>query len=189
MKSRDRRALVVGAVIIALALGAFRVLPWAMRKGTAAHDELALESASLARMQRDIADAPAIEATAVTLRGQLAELSPRIVDGGTPAESAATLTAHVAHLATEHDVRIERSDLLPDSTRVGRLSKVALQLAFEGDTRGVALFVRGLEVGTLALIVTDLRISALDAVSAPTAPEVLRAELIVRGWFLAASNT
>ncbi len=51
---------------------------------------------------------------------------------------------------------------------------------------------RGVERGDAALVVSELRVTALDPGSSDRAPEVLRVELTVAGWFLgppAASRT
>ncbi len=137
----------------------------------------------------DLADAGVLRDSAVQLGQALVSLAPRILSGNSAAEAVADLSARVNMAVSGHQAKLERVDPLPDSLRAGRLRRVALRAAFECDVRGLAGVLEGLEFGKVALSLRELRVTAVDAGSADKAPEVLRVEMTVAGWFLGARDS
>ena len=59
-----------------------------------------------------------------------------------------------------------------------------LRATLESDVRGVSGVLRAMEFNEAALSVNELRIVAVDPNSPDRAPEVLRLQVTVAGWFL-----
>ena len=116
-------------------------------------------------------------------------LAPKLLSGDSPAQALADLSGRVNLAASRNQTKIERADQLSDSVGAGRLRRVRLQAAVESDIRGVVGFVRTLELGDAVLSVEELRIVASDANSADIAPEILRVDVTVTGWFLERRET
>ncbi len=184
MTARDRRAVIWGGSVALTALLLLRVLPSIVRSTLAAQAELQQRTALLARAQADLADAPALRDSAVALGQGLVGLAPRILSGNTIAEAMSDLSGHVNLVALGHQAKLERVDLVADSTVAGRLHRVTLHAAFECDVRGLSGILQAVEFGKVALSLQDIRITAVDVASLDQSPEVLRLEMTVTGWFL-----
>lgn len=59
-----------------------------------------------------------------------------------------------------------------------------MHVALETDVRGLAAFLKAIDGGDAVLAVEDLRIVAPDPGSVDRAPEILKVELTVGGWYL-----
>jgi len=189
MTGRDRRALVLGGAVVIGALLVLRVVPWGVRSVLGAETGLRERATLLARARADLADAGVLRDSAVQVGQALVGLAPKILSGNSAAEAVADLSARVNMAVSGHQAKLERVDPLPDSLRAGRLRRVALRAAFECDVRGLAGVLEGLEFGKVALSLRELRVTAVDAGSADKAPEVLRVEMTVAGWFLGARDS
>jgi len=176
-------AVVIGALLV------LRVVPWGVRGVLGAETGLRERATLLARARADLADAGVLRDSAVQLGQALVGLAPKILSGNSAAEAVADLSARVNMAVSGHQAKLERVDPLPDSLRAGRLRRVALRAAFECDVRGLAGVLEGLEFGKVALSLRELRVTAVDAGSADKAPEVLRVEMTVAGWFLGARDS
>jgi hypothetical protein len=82
-----------------------------------------------------------------------------------------------------HAAKIERLEVLPDSTRAGRLGRARVHAVFDADVRGLVGVLHALAVGDAALTVADLRIVVTDPASAEHLPELLKVELTIDGWY------
>ncbi len=184
MTSRDRRALVLGSVTVAVGILLFRVLPWTARYAFAEAAGVRQRTALLARARADLAEASGLRDSAVALGQALVGLAPKILSGNSPAEAVADLSGRVNLAASRNQAKLERVDPLTDSTVAGRLHRVALRAAFECDIRGLVGILQALTFGKAALTVRELRVTAVDASSADRIPEVLRVDMTVAGWFL-----
>jgi len=182
---RDRRALVLGGVVVVASLLALRVLPWAVRSALAAETGLRERVAVLSRARSDLTAAAGLRDSVVRLGAALVNLAPRILAGATPAEAVADLAGRVNLAVTSHQAKLERSEAVLDSAAAGRLRRATLRAAFESDVRGLAGVLQTLEFGPAALTVRELRVTANDPGSGDRAPEVLRVEVTVAGWYLA----
>jgi len=189
MTSRDRRALVIGSVSVAVALLLLRVLPWTVRSALAVEAGLRERAALLARARADLADAAVLRDSAAQLGQALIGLAPKILSGNSAPEAVADLSGRVNLAASGHQAKLERVDPVPDSVVRGRLRRATLRAALECDVRGLVGVLQTLEFGKVALAVRELRVTAVDAGSADRVPEVLRVELTVTGWFLEGPET
>ncbi len=184
MTSRDRRAVVLGGGVVALAVLLLRILPWTVRSAIAAEATLRERAGLLARARADLASAVELRDSAAQIGQALIGLSPRILSGNSTAEALADLSGRLNLAVTGHQAKLERIDPVTDSTVAGRLHRTTIRAAFECDVRGLAGILDALEFDKVALSLRELRVTAVDAGSALTTPEVLKVELTVAGWFL-----
>ncbi|HWP37517.1 MAG TPA: GspMb/PilO family protein, partial [Gemmatimonadales bacterium] len=110
-------------------------------------------------------------------------LAPKIVDGRSAAEAEASLSGLVSLAASRHAVKLARIQPLADSAR-GVFQTVAVLAEGEADVAGLAALLRAIENAEVVLTVRSLAVQALDPEPRPGAPERLRIELLVAGWYL-----
>jgi len=162
-------------------------LPWTLRQAIAAETGLRERAALLARARADFADAALLRDSAAQLGQALVRLAPKILSGSSSVEAVADLSGRVNRAASDHQAKLERVDPVADSTIAGRLHRATLRAAFECDVRGLVGLLEALELGKAVVSLRDLRVTVVDPSSPDTAPEVLRVELTVTGWFLASA--
>src|SRR5216110_3476061 len=109
MTSRDRRALVIGGLVIASAVVVLRVLPWTVRRMSVAHALLHERATLLARTREEMASVPMLRDSAAVLSQALVALAPQVLSGSTAVEASADLAGRV-NLASRAPARVERVD-------------------------------------------------------------------------------
>lgn len=184
MLPRDRRALASGAGGIALAILAFRVMPWAAHSAVGERDRLLTSRALLEQAQSDLRDAARFQDSAITVRRRLDSLAPMILSGESDAEAWSDLEGLLRLVAGRNGAALQSSSRLPDSVQAGLLRRVSGRAQLESDLRGVLAALVAIERNPVALRVSEVRLEATSPDSPPGAPEVLRAEFVVDGWFL-----
>lgn len=124
--------------------------------------------------------------SALLLEGQSAfdREQSSLLTGDSAEEATANLGFHLAELAASSELRIDASEGLNDSARAGPLGTVGMRVVIEGDLDGLLAILQAIALDTVRLSVTSLNISAMDGTSDPNRPEVLRAELVVNGWWM-----
>ncbi|MGH7530059.1 MAG: type II secretion system protein GspM [Gemmatimonadales bacterium] len=183
MTARDKRALLIGAVVVAGAVIMLRGIPWAVSRYETLRSLTFERTAMLARAQDVLAGRDMVRDSLARVVTEIVGLAPQLVDGHTAAEAQASLQALVGLAARRHALKVVRFDPLPDSA-VGAFNRVALSGELEGDIAGVARLLRSLESASPLLTVTTLGISAPEPAAQPNQPEVLRIELSVAGYYL-----
>lgn len=183
MTGRERRVLHVGAALI-LGLVLLRGAPAAWAWRTQLDADVAARAALLTRMQLAVNRLPALEADAGHLREEFSGLAPQLLEGGTASAAAAALSLRLNSVADRHLVRVVAEESLTDSVVDGALQSIRLRLSLEGDARGVLGSVAALVSEPAVTDLLALSIAAADPTSPPGVPEVLRGELVVRGWYV-----
>ena len=184
MTPRDRRAVAVGGTVVLAAVLVLRVLPWAIGRAFATEQQLIDRAGVLARARADLVDAAGLRDSAAELAQAVVGLAPKLLSGSSPAEARADLSGRINLAASRSAAKLERVEELPDTAVAGWLCRVRLRATLESDIRGFAGVLQGMERGEAALVVSELHVAALDPGSPNRAPEVLRVELTVVGWFL-----
>ncbi len=184
MTPRDRRALLVGGAVAAVAWLGLRGVPAAVREIQARRSELAAKRALLARIRAEIREGATLTDSVPALERQVVALAPKILTGQREAEALTDLTGRVSTAASAHKVKLVRTVPVPDSARAGHLRRVAVRASLEGDTEGTLGTVGQLARGSAVLSISDVVIAAGDPGPPPTAPEVLQSELVLRGWYV-----
>ncbi|MGH7675051.1 MAG: type II secretion system protein GspM, partial [Gemmatimonadales bacterium] len=167
----------LGAVLL------LRVLPWSVRSVVALRTRTLERLETAARARDALAAAPALRDSLTRALGAVVALAPRLVDGRSPAEASASLSALLSMAASRHQVRLVRLDPLPDSA-AGAFRRVAVHAELEGDVRGLTRFLQAIEMGDPLLTIPMLAVQAPDPLGRSAGPEALRAEVNVEGFFL-----
>ncbi len=178
---RDRRALLLGASVMASAWLATRGVPAFLRAHAEwrARTEASVRQVEAAR--EALAEAPWTRDSLAARGRRLVEWAPRLVAGGTPAEAMAELQNMVSGLAAQHRVRIVRVQPSADSA-AGLFTPVRLRVEAQGDVSGLAHWLAAIEEGNHLLAVPSLVISAPEPAASSGQAEALRAELVIVGW-------
>lgn len=184
MTARDRRALRLGGIAVGVAIVTLRLVPWGVRATLAAQRDLTGREELLARTRADLLDEQALSDSVARVSRAVVGLAPRLLSGGTAAEAGADLSGRVNLASTRHRVKLDRADLLADSSAAGRLGRVAVRATLESDVRGLADFLKALAADPAVLVPDDLHVTANDPGSGDGQAEVLRVEVTVTGWYL-----
>jgi len=190
--ARDRRAVVVGAVVIVIAIGLFRGAPalhrWSEDSAASAR-ELVAEAQ---RLHQSVAGAAAMADTMRGRSARLVALAPALLDGASAATAGATLASIISGAAASADARLGSVQIRVDtaardsSGKLGRaFARVAVRASLTADVRGFARFLLFLERGLTMLAVEELSITQSEPGADGTRPEMLRVDLVVAGLALA----
>lgn len=189
MTARDRRALIIGAVAIGTAVLVLRVLPWGLRRASSGYALLRERAALLARTRDEMASLPMLRDSAAVLSQALVGLAPQLLSGSTAAEASADLSGRMNLAAARAPAKVERLDPLPDSAEEGRLGRIRVRAAFEGDVRGLVALLQALDRGDEVLKLDELHVEAPRALTAERGPEILKIEITVSGWYIRPRDT
>jgi len=189
MTARDRRALVLGGVVLGTAVLSLRVLPLLLRHASGAYAQLRERAALLARTREEMASLPSLRDSAATLSQGLVALAPQLLSGSTPAEAGSDLSGRMNLAAARAPARVERLDLMPDSTGSGRLGRVRVRAALETDVRGLVALIRAIDAGDEVLKLDELHVDAPDPGTVNRGPERLKVEVTVSGWYVRPRET
>ncbi len=184
MTGRDRRALVLGSGIFLTALLLVRGGPAAVRFIRDAHAALATQARELAALREQVEAGPALLEEGTRVRDSLGQLAPRILAGRSRAEAVDDLTERLSLAAARHRVRLDAAVPAGDSARAGALQRVTVEARLTGDLRGMVETLETLAEDRVPLRIAQYRVIGADPATPPDQPEVLQAELTVRGWFL-----
>ena len=172
MTARDRRALILGGVVIAAAVLSLRAVPWGVRRAAGSYVELRERAGLLARTREEMAALPMLRDSAATLSQALVALAPQLLSG------------RMNLAAARAPARVERLDPMPDSTSNGRLGRVRVRAALETDVRGLVALIRAIDAGDEVLRLEELHVEAPDPAAVNRGPEILKVEVTVSGWYV-----
>ena len=183
MSPRDQRALRMGIAAVALALLSLRVVPWAVRSASAERDRLHAGRALLLQARGELRAAARFQDSAAAIRQALDSIAAQVLSGGNEAEAWSDFENRVSLAATRNGAALKRSTRLPDSARSGLLKRITGRAELESDLPGILAALKAIERDPVVLRVGELRVEAVNPAS-QRGPEVLRAALVVEGWFL-----
>jgi hypothetical protein len=179
---RDRRALMLGGVGLLLAI-ALKAAPPVVGAVRGLNAEVLSRSKTVARMRTNVRGAGAVFDSATLVRKDLAALAPRLLSGRSSAEATADLISRLT-AAAAGSATLEHADPAEDSTRVVWIRRVTVRAAFESDMRGALTLLHAIARQPAVLTVRAIRIVAPDPGSADAAPEILKIETTVSGWYI-----
>lgn len=190
--AHDRRALSVGALVIATAFAVTRGVP-ALRQWSHASVISAREIlAEVARAEGSIRGAGASADTMRARSERLVALAPALLDGGSPATAGATLASLISGAAATADAKLQsvqvRSDApAQDSSRndTRAFARVAVSASVTADVRGLSSILLSLERGLTMLAVEELAVTQPEPGGDGARPEMLQVNLVVSGLALA----
>lgn len=187
MNSRERRVVIAGLGIVAAALF-LRLAGGAGAKLRTEREIVVAEALALEGETALVLRADSVEADARSSQRALVELAPSLVPGGSRLEAATTLASHLEAAAVRHRVRLDRSDAVDDSAAIHRLRAVTLDVVAVSDLRGITALLQDLESGSPSLGLERIRLLSGNPSAQEHEPEEIRAELRIRGWYLAAKE-
>ncbi len=181
LTGRDRRALLLGAAIVAAVWLATQGVPRLVRGYQSLRARSESSVRRLAAAREVLADAPLTRDSLGARAQRLVGWAPRLIAGTTRAEAAADLSSLVTGLAARDRVRVVRMTPLPDSA--GALfARVGLRIEVTGDITGIGSWLSALEEGDRLLAVRALAAMAPEPAAPAGQAEALRAELTIVGW-------
>jgi hypothetical protein len=189
MTPRDRRALLLGGLVIGGAVLGLRILPWSVRRAMGAHALLTERAALLARTRAELGSLPELRDSAAVLTRALLALAPQVLSGSSSAEAGADLSGRMNLAASRAPAKVERLDALPDSSASGRLGQVRVHAALETDIRGLVALIRAIDAGDEVLKLDELRVESPDPGGVNRGPEILKVEITVSGWYIRPRET
>lgn len=180
MTPRDRRAMLVGASLIAVMISA-RVAFAGVTRLSERLRYVAESQGVLTRAAATTEQVPLLRAAIGDRGAEIVALAPMLVPGRSPAEGRANLSTQLTGWALTHHVAIQRLDSAPDSIS-GSLVRLELVVRAEGDLAGLGRLVA--EVERSPMLLTLSRLSLAVEGDPDAEPQRLRAEFAVRGWML-----
>lgn len=183
ISSRDRRTLVIGALVVAASLVVFRGIPawyvWTM--STVSEAQRSLQDLSVTKGQ--IEENRILTERSDSIVRAYSELNSTLLHGDTPPQAVAVLASHVSEIAMNAGVRLGTVQLLTDSVRTNQeVYRVRVRVDGTGDIRGITTLFSLLEsMGTPLLAIRTVSISQSDVMAPPERAETLRVAFVVEG--------
>lgn len=143
LRPQDRRALVLGAVVLVTLLGFTRIVRPAMASLAQERQALSAQKELLARERALLAAAPKLPQVQRNVNQVLAAESARLFAGDSVAASA-ELTSFVTDVASATGVRVSMVEGRPPRTTSG-VSRLSVDVRGEGTWRQVLAFIRSVE--------------------------------------------
>lgn len=178
---RDRRAVLLGASLLATAWLGLRGVPWILGRAALLRERAAASTRTLAAARATLAQEPLLRDSLAARAERLVRWAPRLFAGATAAEAHADLSAWLSGLATARQVRVARLDVGGDSS-VSVFTRLTVRVEAEGDVRGVTGWLAALEGGEKLVRIAALRVSAPDAANPDARAERLHVEATIIGW-------
>jgi hypothetical protein len=188
MAAKDRRAILLGALVLAPAL----LFIWVVRPYRTALAETrdAIEVERLA-LSRELA---AVRSAQVDPTGQHAADSavkaatPRLFEGRDDAFASAQLAAYLGTVAKRSRVLLQDANTRPTVTLPEGIRTLRVELRAETDAQGVATFLQNLEGGDKLVRVDRLEISRVPGLEERNGFETLSVAATVSGFAFNASG-
>ena len=164
INKRDRRALQVGAIAVALWLILrFAVLPvW--DRWQQARTDLPLQETALIKYRQALAAAGAEKTTAETLEKRLREVESELLASATPALASAELQDWVRQTAANHAIEVRSSEFLAVRPQSNGYVQVPLGLQFQCRLDQLVNFLSAMHSGPKILAVPRLAIQSSGGV-------------------------
>lgn len=159
MKSRDRRAVFIGAVVL---LPSFLYI-WGVKPYQAAladaRDQLETERATLARERAAIETARKNPRLQHVADSAMRSMRPRLFEGRDDVMASAELASYLGEVAGKTRVYLQDAATRPATTAAEGVRTLRVEIRAESDLHGVLLFLQALERGDKLIRVDRLDIS------------------------------
>ena len=188
MPRGNRKVLLIGAIVIA-GWVTLRCVPFLFHRWRELRWELEDRAHLLTRSRRAIVNEEVLADSAARVKEGIIALGPLLVGGGTTAQASDALIRLVGVLAARSNTRLAETRAVEDSATAGTLRRVAIHAVLDGDIRGVTGLLRSLAEDNTVVTADELRIVSAEPGLAQNAPEVLRVEVTVRGWYSTHSSS
>ena len=181
LSPRDRRTLIVGALVLMPLILGGKALPAALEWQQRQTADAALIVRKVAELQASRRILPALRDTLIARQARLARVDSLLLRSGSLASAAAELASLVESLADSTRVKVGYLQLKTDSGTRGTIATIGVRLNGLSDVVGLGAFLRAVDGSIRPLIVRDLSVVPADPVSSDAKSEVLRVDLLVEG--------
>ncbi|HEY7393968.1 MAG TPA: type II secretion system protein GspM [Gemmatimonadaceae bacterium] len=159
MSSRDRRAVILGAVVLLPAL----LFIWGVRPYRAAladaRDQLATERAALARERAAIETARQNPQLQHVADSAMRAMRPRLFEGKDDVMASAELASYLGEVAAEARVWLQDASTRPSLPATDGVRTLRVDIRAESDLLGTLMFLQALERGEKLVRIDRLDIS------------------------------
>lgn len=183
---RDWHTLAAGTILIGVILGYTRGIPaWRAWDGSVRASAVEMRAELAAAEDAAGRLAPALDSLQAR-RDRFVALAPALLDGDTPAEASAALSARLAAAGVRARVRMGAAQVRADTARAGTFTRIHARVDAIGDLPGLTRLLTDLEGGPELLAIREVFINQPDAGGPAERPETLRVEITVQGLALLA---
>lgn len=159
MSAKDRRAVLIGVLVLAPALAyIWGVRPYFAALGEA-RDELITERSALAREQAAVITTQRNPAFTHAADSAMRSMQPRLFEGKDDVMASAELAAYVGDMARGSRVWLEDAGTRPAVSTPSGVRMLRVEVRAESDLRGILTFLTALEHGGRLVRVDRLDIS------------------------------
>lgn len=188
LSARDRRALLMGGLLVVLAIVLGRGVPLWLELLGGSRDEADQARRALADARAVIAAAPELRDSLVVRRARYLNAAPAVIVGATPSAVASRLSAIVSAAATNAGIAMSSVMLRADTASSSAFGRPSVRGEARGDISGLTQFLLLIELGPPLLRVAELTVTQADPAGAGRAEE-LRIAFVIEGMSLIDSIT
>jgi hypothetical protein len=190
MSPKDRRAILLGAVIVL----PFLIYLWGVRPYRAAlestRDELETARVALSREKAAVAVTSASPGSQRMADSALIIVTPRLFEGRDDAIASAQMAAYLGSIARRSRVLMQDANTRPSTTSPEGIRTLRVEVRAESDIQGVATFLQNLESGQKLVRVDRLEISRVPGLEEKNGFETLSIAATISGFaFMPAAVT
>jgi Tfp pilus assembly protein PilO len=183
MTTRDRRAAVLGAVVIVSAVLGLRVIPAGVRYLGTLRADLDERVLMVTRAQALVAGAPALSDSLREATAHFVTVAPQLLPGTSAADATAEFSAYLAVLAEQSGLQVRTLQPLPRASNEV-FEAVAMRAELEGRVEALADFLRRVEDGTPLVVVRAITLRAAEPTQPGTASSVVQLDAEFVAWRL-----
>ena len=182
MSPKDRRAIILGAVIVLPAL----IFIWGVRPYRTAmaetRDELETARVALSREKAAVAAQPTTPGGQALADSALILVAPRLFEGRDDAIASAQLAAYLGTVARRSRVLMEDANTRPSTMSPDGIRTLRVEVRAESDIEGIATFLHNLESGQKLVRVDRLEISRVPGLEDKNGYETLSIAATIAGF-------
>jgi hypothetical protein len=182
MSSKDRRAIILGAVLVLPAL----IFIWGVRPYRAAleetRDELETARLALSREKAAVAVTSTSPGAQRMADSALIIVTPRLFEGRDDAIASAQMAAYLGSVARRSRVLMQDANTRPSTMSPEGIRTLRVEVRAESDIQGVATFLHNLESGQKLVRVDRLEISRVPGLEDKNGFETLSIAATISGF-------
>lgn len=182
MTAKDRRAIVLGAVIVLPAL----LFIWGVRPYRASlattREELDIARLALSREKAAVMTTVANPDAQRSADSALMMVTTRLFEGRDDAIASAQLAAYLGGVARRSRVLMEDANTRPSSTSPEGVRTLRVEVRGESDIQGITTFIHNLEAGNKLVRIDRLEISRVPGLEDKNGFETLSIAATVSGF-------
>jgi hypothetical protein len=182
MSPKDRRAIILGAVLVLPALiFIYGVRPYRASL-TDTRDELETARLALSREKAAVAVTDTNPAGLRTADSALTMVAPRLFEGRDDAIASAQLAAYLGTVARRSRVLMQDANTRPSIASPEGIRTLRVEVRAESDVQGIATFLHNLESGSKLVRVDRLEISRVPGLEDKNGYETLSIAATIAGF-------